>query len=225
MKFLPVLISLGLTFAARADMVIVQKVEGAGQSGEMTMKFKGDKIRADVSPQVSTITDATTGDVTTLMPAQKSYMIIPASSTKALMEQMQKQMQQQTASGSPAPNPKPVATGRKETINGYETEEYTCQFGGMKVEYWIAPNFPNWANVLAAMTKFQQGGLAAMTKGLMPSPSDFKGMPIKTEVDMNGQKITTTLVSVNEQPVADTEFQIPAGYTQMKMPSFNMPQQ
>ncbi|MEA3187950.1 MAG: hypothetical protein QOD99_1780, partial [Chthoniobacter sp.] len=148
-----------LSFAARADMVIVQKIEGGGQSGQMTMKFKGDKVRTDISPQVTTITDAASGDVITIMHAQKNYMKMPAASTKALMEQMQKQIQTQTAAGSPPPNPKPHATGRKEKINGYDTAEYTCEIGGMKVSYWIASNFPNWPAVLAALLKFQQGGL------------------------------------------------------------------
>lgn len=224
MKFVSLLALVCLPMVARADLVIVQKVEGAGQNSEMTMKFKDDKIRADVSPQISTLTDASSGDVTTIMHTQKTYMVIPASSSRALMEQMKKQMDAQTAAGAPTPNPKPQATGKKEKINGYDTEEYTSVFSGMKVNYWIASKFPNWPQVLAAMIKFQQGGLASMTKGLMPSPTDFKGMPIRTEVDLNGQKITTTLVSVKNETVDPAEFLIPAGYTEMKMPSFNAPQ-
>ncbi len=224
MKFLTLLAFICMQLAARADMVIVQKVEGTGQAGEMTMKFKDNKIRTDVSPQVSTITDSASGDVTTLLHTQKSYMNIPASSTKALMAQMQAQMQKQM-NGSPAPTPKLQATGRKDKINGYDAQEYTCEIGGMKATYWIAPNFPNWSGVLAAMMKFQQGGLAAMAKGLMPDIADFSGMPVKTEVDMNGQKITTTLVSVEEKAVDAKDFEIPVGYTEMKMPSFNVPPQ
>src|SRR5215210_7640566 len=89
-------VALGLGTRIHADMVIVQKVDGAGQSGEMTMKIKGDKVRTEVNPQISTITNATTGDVTTVMHEQKSYMTMPASSTKALMEQMQKTMAAQS---------------------------------------------------------------------------------------------------------------------------------
>jgi hypothetical protein len=211
------------SIAARADMVIVQKVESAGQSAEMTMKFKGNKVRADVSPQLTTLTDAATGEVTTIMHPQKTYMSIPASSTKAMMEQMQARTQ--GAAGSPAPHPKLQPTGRKEKINGFDTAEYVCDFGGMKISYWLAPGFPNWSGVLAAIMKFQQGGLAAMAKAFMPDPSDFAGMPIRTETAMNGQKVTTTLVSVKDQPVDESEFKIPAGYTETKMPSFNAPPQ
>lgn len=221
---LPLLLSAALTLSARADLVITQKIEGSGQSGTMTMKIKGDKIRTDVSPEVSTITDAKSGDVTTIMNSQKSYMVIPASASKALMEKMQKGMAQASPGASPAAV-KLTDTGRKEKVNGYDTEVYTSSIGGMKMTYWIAPNFPDWKKVLDGMMAFQRGGLAAMTKGMMPAASDFTGMPVKTEVDMGAQKITTTLESVKEEPVADTEFQIPAGYTEIKMPSFNAPQQ
>lgn len=225
MKLLSVLALWFVPMGAFADMTIVQKIDGAGQSGEMTMQFKDNKIRADVTPQLTTLTDAETGEVTTIMHAQKSYMKVSAASSRQLMEQMQKQRQEQIAAGSPAPNPKPQATGRKEKINGYDTAEYTCEVGGMRVVYWIAASFPNWPGVLAMMNKFQQGGMAAMTKGLMPSPSDFPGMPIRTEVDMNGRKITTTVISVKEGPLEASSFQIPAGYTEMSMPSFNPPPQ
>ena len=40
MKNLPLLALVFLQIVARADMIIVQKVDGTGQSGEMTMKFK-----------------------------------------------------------------------------------------------------------------------------------------------------------------------------------------
>src|SRR5450432_4009085 len=161
----PLAVLFALNFSALADMIIVQKVEGAGQLGEMTMKFKGDKVRADVSPEISTITDSKTGDVMTIMHAQKTYMKIPASSTKALMEQMKKS-QTQSENGAANPAPKLSATGKKDKINGYNTDEYTAALGGMTVHYWIAKDFPKWSTLLAQMLKMQQGGLAAMTKGM-----------------------------------------------------------
>jgi hypothetical protein len=55
----------------------------------------------------------------------------------------------------------------------------------------------------------------------MPGAADFDGMPVRTEVDMAGNKIVTSLVSVKEEPVAAGDFQIPTGYAEMKMPAFN----
>jgi hypothetical protein len=110
---LPLLASASLL---RADYVVVQKVDGGMQSGEMTIKIKDGKARVDMAPQISTISDSTSGDVVTLMHAQKQFMRIPASQTKALVEQMQ---------NSPAPkrrrrrpsSPPPAAKRRSVNTN------------------------------------------------------------------------------------------------------------
>src|SRR5438093_1307863 len=74
----------------RADLVIVQKVEGGAQSGEMTMKIKGDKARTDFSPAASAIIDAATGDVITLRHDRKSFIRITAAAAKELAQRMKK---------------------------------------------------------------------------------------------------------------------------------------
>src|ERR1043166_4939488 len=73
MKLACLLIAVGicLLLPARADLTIVQKVEGAGQGGEMTIKIKGDKARIDTSPKLTTIIDGKTGEITNLMNDQK----------------------------------------------------------------------------------------------------------------------------------------------------------
>ncbi|MDP9291842.1 MAG: DUF4412 domain-containing protein [Verrucomicrobiota bacterium] len=209
-----------LTFAARGDMVIVQHVDGMGQHSDMSIKIKGSLVRTDVSPEVSTITDGDSGEVTTLMHQQKMYMKIPASQTQELMKNMQKE----TAPGSsPAGAPKLQPTGVKEKVNGYDTEKFSTEIAGMKMYYWIAKDFPNYVNVLAQFSRLQQGGLGAMAKGMSPDPSTFGGMPVKTEVAMGAQKITSTLVSVKEESVDEKEFLLPADYKAMSVPSFGKP--
>ena len=205
-----------------ADYVIVQKLDGAGQSGEMTIKLKGGKARVDMAPQISTITDNTSGDVVTLMHAQKQYMRIPAAQSKALMEQMQKLTGNAQAT-TPAAEPKLVATGKKEKVGEYDCEVYTWTAPGMSVNYWLAKDFPNFKTILAEMEKTQNASLASMAKGMMPKSSDFPGMAMKTEVAVSGQKITTTLVSVKEENVDPAIFNLPEGYKEMAMPAFNLP--
>src|SRR5206468_3599637 len=56
---------LAITTPLRADLTLIQKVDAAGRTGEMTMKFKGDKIRIDPAPELSMITDSKTGDTVT----------------------------------------------------------------------------------------------------------------------------------------------------------------
>ena len=204
-----------------ADLVIVQKVEGSSQSGEMTMKIKGEKARADLSPAVSTIIDATSGDVTTLMHEQKTFMRITAAAARELTVQMK---QADVESGRPAPvRPELQPTGKKEKITGYDTLQFVWQTGAMKLTYWIAKDFPHASEILAIMKKMQTGA-ASLGSGFMPDPMTFPGLPVKTQVDIGGKKVTTTtLISVKEEPVDTALFNIPAGYKETPSPVFHPP--
>ena len=185
------------------------------------MKVGADKVRTDVSPQMSTITDTKTGDITTLMHQQKSFMVISAATSKAMMDQMAKAMQQM---GGITPGaPKLQATGKKDKVNGYDTDEYTFANGNIKGTYWIASAYPNAKEITAAMAKFQQGGLAGMTREFTPDFSGIAGVPIKSEVDLNGQKIVTQLESAKDEPADPTAYQVPTDYTEMKMPGIPAP--
>jgi hypothetical protein len=57
-----------------------------------------------------------------------------------------------------------------------------------------------------------------MTKAFAPDMSSIPGVPVKTESEFNGQKIVTELISATEAPVAPSEFQVPAAYSEMKIP-------
>ena len=43
-------------------------------------------------------------------------------------------------------------------------------------------------------------------------------MVVKTEMNTAIGKMTMTLISAKEEPVADSEFVVPQGYTEMAMP-------
>ena len=203
-----------VTSLVRADLVIVQKVEGGGQSGEQTIRIKGDRARIDLAQPVSMITDGA-GGMVSLMHAQKSFLKISAAQTKAALERMKKLQPQ-------ADPPKLQPTGKKEKIANYECEVFTTSLGGVGVTYWIAGNFPNYQAVLAQMEKLQGGSLSAMGRGMMPELKDFPGMTIKTEMEMGGKKITTLLISAKEEKVDPASFDIPKDYTEAsaKIPSF-----
>jgi hypothetical protein len=198
---------------SRADVVMVQTVDGLAQTGTMTVMVGADKIRTDVSPMVSTITDTTSGDVTTLNHVQHSYMVISSAMTKAMMAEMSQSGDMPSAPGAA------TATGKTDTVNGFKASEYTYTNGNMKATYWLSTDFPNGDVVKAALQKFQKGGLAAMTKAFAPDISTLPGVPVKTEVEINGQKITTQLISAQEQTVDPSEYQVPPGYTQVNLPS------
>src|SRR6266513_584803 len=130
--------------AVRADVTIVQKIEGLGNPSEMTIKIKGDKVRIDVSPQVTTIFDGKTGEMINLMKDEKIVVHLSADKMKAAAE-MIKKFSSQKESGE---EPRLIATGQKETISGYETGQFVCDGPDFKATYWIAPNYPNGAAIL-----------------------------------------------------------------------------
>jgi Domain of unknown function (DUF4412) len=199
----------------RGDLVIVQKVEGAGQSGEQTIKIQGDKARTDLVQPVSVISDGATGDSVTLMHAQKSYLKVPAAQAKAMLEQVQKMRPN-------ADPPKLQATGKHEKLGEYDCEVFTANLGYLTVTYWLAHGYPNYQGILSQMAKAQSGGISAMANGVMPDMKDFPGFPIKTEMDLGGKKITYLIVSAKEEAVDPAIFKIPNGYKEISAPDLDL---
>jgi hypothetical protein len=196
-----------------ADLVVVQKVEGGAQAGDMTMKIKDDRARADISPAVSTIIDITTGDVAILMHAQKTFTRINAAAARELLAKVKKNEHENN--GNQPTRPKLQQTGKKEKLLGYDAEEFIWEFGEVKLTYWIAKDFPNATAILTVMKKMQTGA-ALLASGFMPDPMELPGLPLKTELTVSGKKsFTTTLVSVKEEPVDETEFDMPDDYKEV----------
>ena len=204
--------------AARADFVIEQKVDGLGQqSGNITVRIKDTKARAELSPQISYIIDGASGESITLMHAQKGFMKVSAEQGKALLEQMQKTA---GTGGTPA---KPVNTGQKENVDQWPAEIFTWSSGSLAVKYWVARDFPNAAAIQSAMDKARAGGLGALNKNLLPSNSDFPGMVVKTEMKTKGKVVTSTILSVKEEPVDAKQFEIPTDYKELPTPTVETP--
>ena len=213
MKTLLAALLLG-TAPLRADLILVQHVDGSGQSGDQTIKIKGDKARTDLSPQISMITNGATGDIVTLMHAPKTFLKTTAAQTKAMLEQLKKL-------APSVEGPKLVPTGKKEKVGNYDCEVFTANLGGISVTYWIAKDFPNYQAVLAQMEKLQAGSISAMGKGVLPELKEFPGMQIKTEMDMGGKKVSTVLLSAKEENVDPASFEIPKDYKEASAPPLN----
>ena len=197
---------------------MVYKIERPEFSGEMVLKFKGDKMRSDSTQEHSSIVDGKTRDVITLDHARKSYTKTSAGTVKALQEKAKKSgavPKPGAAAGTgAAAKPKLVATGKTEKIGGHDTEEYTTEGSGMTIHYWFAKNFPDWATLQQLLLKMQN----SLGSGSLPGAADFPGMPVKTVTDVAGQKITYTLVSVKAEAVDDAVFEIPADYKERPVP-------
>lgn len=207
--------SLSVTAAMRADLTIVEKVGGSRGTNEITMKVKGSKARVDVNPQITTILDAQSGDLITILRDQKKVMRISGDRAKAMAEMAQAMSKDVIPSHEP-----PKATGKKQKVNGYETEEYSTVTPKAQTSYWVATAFPDYKEIIRQMNVLQSGAFAALRQSL-PDFHELPGLPLRTEVKVDGQtQMTSTLESVDLKPVADSEFAIPGGYSELKVPDF-----
>jgi hypothetical protein len=75
---------------------------------------------------------------------------------------------------------------------------------------------------MAQMEKLQSGGISAMAKGLMPDLKEFPGMQLKTEMELGGKKVTTTILSAKDDTVDPLIFVIPKDYHEAPAPVLKM---
>ncbi len=232
-------LSLFLFIPARADLTIIysssvqpasqtRRGEGAGPGTNAVIKIKGDKTRIEASPQLTTILDGKTGEVINLMNDQKTVVRISPDKVKAVTEMLNKF----NSKKANAEKPRLTPTGQKEMVNGYETEQYTYNGPDFKATYWIAPNYPDGAAILAQLQSVKSEFWdAANTK--MPDFRDFPGLPIRTRTIMTKEdqtnkpgtspsghatEITSTITSVSQGPISDTEFTVPSDFKETKLP-------
>lgn len=199
---------------ARADLTIVQKVEGSHDTNDVVLKVKGDKARVEVNPEITTILNGKTGDIVTLMNDQKKVMRISGERAQAMAQMASAATNENSADLTPK------ATGKKKTIDGYETEEYVTDSPHLHASYWVAKNYPNYQSILQQMLVLQKGAFANMHRG-MPDYSKLPGLPLQTEIKAGDKStVTSTLVSVKFDPIPDSDFEIPTNYTEMKLPDF-----
>jgi hypothetical protein len=206
------IVTLGLLVSARADLTIVQRVDGAGPNGEVTVKIKGDKERIDAPSQPTRIIDGKTGEMTDLMNDKKSFVRISAEQMKAAAETINK-----FDDGKQASPHKLTPTGKKETINGYETEEFVFETPQFKASFWVATKYPDAAGILKQMQAPVSGAWKPSNMG-MPDYTDFAGLPLKTVISVGDNQVATTIMSVKKDSINATDFDIPKDFQELKKP-------
>src|SRR6058998_1608512 len=87
----------------------------------MTIKVKGDKARIDAPPHMTAIFDGTTGELINLLNDQKTVVRISPDKMRAIADTLNKFGNNKAGSQEARLTP----TGLRETINGYDTQQYT----------------------------------------------------------------------------------------------------
>src|SRR5438477_7632425 len=178
--------------SVRADLTIVYStmVEPASQAqkaqatpggivtgANMTIRIKGDKARIDASPQMTAIFDGRTGELINLLNDQKTLIRFSPDKMRAIAGMLKTFSNNKPGADKPRLTP----TGHKETVNGYDTEQYTYDGPDFKATYWIAPNYPNGANMLAQLQSIKSEFWDA-ANAKMPDFRDFPGLPIRMQI-------------------------------------------
>src|SRR6266571_2684992 len=202
---------------ARADLTIVQKIEGPGQNGEITVKIKGDKERMDAPSQPTRIIDGKTGEMTDLLNEKKSFIRISAQQMKAAAETINKF----DDGKQPSPH-KLTPTGKKETISGYETEEFVYETPQFKASFWVAAKYADAAGVLKQLQAPVSGAWKPSNMG-MPDYTDFPGLPLKTVISVGDNQVVTTITSIKQDSINATEFDVPKDFQELKRPIESAP--
>jgi hypothetical protein len=206
------IITLALLASARADLTIVQRVDGVGQNGDVTVKIKGDKERIDAPSQPTRIIDGKSGEMTDLLNEKKTFIRISAEQMKAAAETINK-----FDDGKQPSAPKLTSTGKKETINGYETEEFVFETPRFKASFWVATKYPDSAGILKQMQMPISGAWKPSNMG-MPDYTDFAGLPLKTVISVGDNQVVTTIVSIKKDPISAADFDIPKDFQELKKP-------
>ena len=214
---LEIVFTLLIALSVRADLTIVQKVEGGGQAGEMTVKIKGDMARIEGAPNVTTLIDGKTGEMTNLMNDRKTVVRISAEKMKAAAEMIGKF----NTKNAPVAKAKLTPTGKKEMIGAYETEQYVCETPNFKATYWLALNYPDGPAILKQLQSLNPQMWQTNSLG-MPDYRDFPAVPIKTTMSMDKNEVTTTVITISQAPLADTEFVVPKDFREIQVPDINL---
>ena len=204
---------------ARADLTVVQSVETSGSTSTVTLKIKGERVRIDANPKSSMIVDAKSGEVITLIPQQKGVLRLSPEKAKNFANKA-RTLLKDTDTSLEIATPKP--TGRKEKINGYEAEEYVAETPKYRASYWVAKSYPGYQAILRQL-KLLQNKVFATARKPLPEYYDFPGLPIRTKIKLQGQEeATTTITSVSQAPIPDSEFAVPADYAEIKLPNLDL---
>jgi hypothetical protein len=208
--------------------VVVYKMGGSGETTEMTQMYKGTRSRTEINSKGQAavmIMDLTTGAMTTLMPAQKMYMVMDflkmGEALKGLSSS--KDGQGRGAAGAPGQAPSIKATGRTEVVAGHTCEWYVMDEKG-EAEMCAAKGLGFFTFGQSPMSRgsSSMGALAALGANADYVKLFKDGFfPLKMMQTTRGKnQVVMEATRVEQKKLDASLFVPPPDYTEMKMPGF-----
>jgi Domain of unknown function (DUF4412) len=199
--------------SASADFLVKETVQNLGRNQDVTIKLKDNHCRIDANPETTALLDTQSGVTTILLHQTKMFLNVKADELRAEGNALKKLLSQQSG------NEETVdfqPTGKKEQINGYDTDEFVGKIAGLSIRVQVAKDFPNYQALLSALYAAQNAPGLNLFRALSIPPDKYPGMPIRTTIEVLGQPVVTTVDYVQQSTLSDSEFAIPEGYTELK---------
>lgn len=167
-----------------------------GKAKSAVFYVKGRNIRMEVEGMVMIFAWSKLQSIA-LMPAMKMYMVTPVDAA-------------QLKARKPEAEGVFTATGRTTTLLGYKCHEYVLKRPTGSDEMWVTRDLGSWENLGG-----DSMGFPTLDRG--PDHRDDAGIPLLSiSRDDHGKLIARMEVTkVEVGPLADSLFEIPAGYTRM----------
>ena len=207
-------------------MATLMSMHGEAQVTEATVFVKGSKVRTDTTArdgQSYFITDLDTGVTLVVTPAEKKVMEIGeedvrameghAAATKKLLESRKKGSPGRGAAADPEADAiQAVPLGRTETISGMPTSAYELQGSDVAILGWVTAEHPD---VLALFKRLERNRakMGSHTDAMKPKEAlAQQGLPVRVQTLDQRQYLVEDLVQVDEKPVSDDLFLVPADF-------------
>ena len=181
-----------------------------GKTSEMVMSMKGDKMRTDFEGE--------DGAMTMLLDGQTQMMKMVMSDQKMYMTMNLKGMRDRMQSKKHAP-PKITALGTKETIAGRSCENYVVESEDSKEEFCNAKGLGNFMSPRSPMGGGPSNGLTELDFEIYQTYFKDGFFPLRvTELKGNQRRVVMEATRVEPKSLSPSYFEVPAGFTEMKMP-------
>ncbi len=203
--------------SCRADMTIVQEIEDLQNNTpeakeQITLYVSGPRLRIDKGQSMSSIILNDKKVTYSIMHETRQYIVLPHDRFKGLGADP-------GAAADTADNFTVEATDKREIISGQP-----CQLVRIKppdgdtTEIWMAREMLDPDSFLGEFKSLMEIGMASAPKTFDKHP-ELKGVPMRvTEYQGITPIHRSTIKSLKRDKLADSVFEIPAGYEEIKMP-------
>ena len=208
--------------------VVVYKMSGTGENAEMTQMYKGTKSRTEINSKgqsAAMIMDAATGTMTTLIPAQKMYMVMDFRKMGETLQAFSsgKNEPNRPTAGGPGQVASIKATGRTEVVAGHTCEWYVMgEKGDAEVCSAKGLGFFTFGQSPLSPGAGSMGTLAALGANADLVKLFKDGFfPLKMMQNTGGKRqLVMEATRVEKKSLDPSLFVPPSDYMEMKVPGF-----